>query len=99
MRSRVQFSAGAFLLYFIFICKITFREEKKTFLSKLEKSKKGAQEFYKKSSILSMNKNIVEVKDSHFIEMPLYKEGNLLLAGDLSFLRNIINSKLEEMWN
>ena len=81
---------------------MSFKEEKKTFLSKSDKSKKGAQEFYKKSSILSLNKNIVEVKDSQFIEMPLYKEGNLLLAGDLSFLRDLINSKLEKMgrsWN
>ena len=48
-----------------------------------------ARKFYKKSGILSAsNKIIVEVRGSEFIEMPLYKEGQLLFSGDLKWLQD-----------
>lgn len=59
-----------------------------------------ARRFYKKSCLLSASsKFMVEIRGSEFIEMPLYKEGELLFAGDLIWLRNLINQKLEKMWN
>lgn len=55
--------------------------------------------FYKKSCILSASsKIIVEVRGSEFIEMPLYKDGELLFSGDFEWLKEIINKKLEKMW-
>lgn len=58
-----------------------------------------ARKDYKKSSILSAsNKIIVEVKGSEFMEMPLYKDGRLLFSGDLDWLRDLINTKLNQMW-
>ncbi len=57
-----------------------------------------ARKLYKKSCILSTSsKIIVEVRGSEFIEMPLYREGKLLFSGDLEWLKNLINSKLEKM--
>ena len=58
-----------------------------------------ARKFYKKSCILSASaKIIVEVRGSEFIEMPFYKEGELLFSGDIEWLKDLINSKLEKMW-
>jgi tRNA wybutosine-synthesizing protein 3 len=58
-----------------------------------------ARTFYKKSCILSAsNKMIVEVRGSEFMEMPLYHGGKLLFSGDLNWLQELINSKLEKMW-
>ncbi len=54
---------------------------------------------YKKSSILSAsNKIIVEIRGSEFIEMPLYQEGKLLFSGDVNWLVELINKKMERMW-
>ena len=59
-----------------------------------------ARKFYKKSCILSASsKIIVEVRGSEFIEMPLYKDGALLFSGEFSWLQDLLNSKLEKMWN
>ncbi len=58
-----------------------------------------ARKFYKKSCILSASaKIIVEIRGSEFMEMPLYKEGELLFSGDLLWLKGIINQKLEKVW-
>jgi len=55
--------------------------------------------FYKKSCILSAsNKIMVEIRGSEFIEMPLYQEGKMLFSGDLNWLKETINAKLEKMW-
>ncbi len=57
-----------------------------------------ARKFYKKSGILSAsNKIIVEVRGSEFIEMPLYKEGQLLFSGDLKWLQDLVNTKLKKI--
>jgi len=54
---------------------------------------------YKKSSILSAsNKVIVEIRGSEFIEMPLYQDGKLLFSGDVDWLVELINQKMEKMW-
>jgi len=58
-----------------------------------------ARKFYKKSCILSASSKImVEIRGSEFMEMPLYKDGKLLFSGDLEWLKDLINSKLEKMW-
>jgi len=58
-----------------------------------------ARKFYKKSCILSAsNKIIVEIRGSEFMEMPFYKDGELLFSGDVRWLKDLINSKLEKMW-
>ena len=58
-----------------------------------------ARKFYKKSCILSASSKIIlEIRGSEFMEMPLYKEGKLLFSGDLTWLKEIINQKLEKMW-
>ena len=58
-----------------------------------------ARKFYKKSCILSVSsKKIVEIRGSEFMEMPLYKDGTLLFSGDLLWLKETINQKLEKMW-
>jgi len=58
-----------------------------------------ARRFYKKSCILTASsKIIVEVRGSEFMEMPLYKEGKLLFSGDFSWLKEVINRKLEKVW-
>ncbi len=54
---------------------------------------------YKKSCILSAsNKIIVEIRGSEFIEMPLYQDGKLLFSGDVNWLVELINQKMEKMW-
>ncbi|MBU0456799.1 MAG: tRNA wybutosine-synthesizing 3 family protein [Nanoarchaeota archaeon] len=61
----------------------------------LEKAKK----IYKKSCLLSVsNKIIVEIRGSEFIEMPFYEDGKLLFSGDIKWLRELVNSKLEKVW-
>ena len=58
-----------------------------------------ARKFSKKSCILSASsKIIVEIRGSEFMEMPLYRDGELLFSGDFSWLKEIINQKLEKMW-
>ena len=58
-----------------------------------------AHKLYKKSCILSAsNKIIVEIRGSECIEMPLYKDGKRVFSGDLEWLKEQINSKLEKMW-
>jgi len=54
---------------------------------------------YKKSSLLSFNKKIIlEVRDSGSVEMPLYKKGELIFSGELSWLVELMNEKLEKNW-
>ncbi len=54
---------------------------------------------YKKSSILSAsNKIIVEIRGSEFIEMPLYQDGKVLFSGEINWLVELINQKMERMW-
>ncbi len=58
-----------------------------------------ARQFYKKSCLLSASsKFIVEIRGSEFMEIPLYKDGKLLFCGDLEWLKDLINTKLEKMW-
>ena len=55
---------------------------------------------YKKSCILSAsNKVIIEVRGSELLEMPLYQEGKLLFNGDLQWLQEWINVKLQKIWD
>ena len=55
---------------------------------------------YKKSSILSIsNKIILEIRSSEGIEMPLYDNNTLLFPQTHhSFLINLINKKMQDMW-
>jgi tRNA wybutosine-synthesizing protein 3 len=55
-----------------------------------------AQTLYKKSSIISLKKNIVEIRDSEIIDMPYY-DNKLIYIG--SILTNLINDKLTNNWN
>ena len=58
-----------------------------------------ARKFYKKSCILSASSKImVEIRGSELVEMPLYKGGKLVFSGDLGWLKDLINAKLEKMW-
>ena len=58
-----------------------------------------ARQWYKKSSILSANKKImVEIRGSEFMEMPLYENGKLLFNGDLSWLKQEVNSRMNRIW-
>tara|TARA_Y100000310_G_scaffold124700_1_gene123483 strand:- start:106484 stop:107029 length:546 start_codon:yes stop_codon:yes gene_type:complete len=57
-----------------------------------------AQTIYKKSSILSLKKNIVEIRDSEIIDMPYY-EGALVYSGSIEKLIELINTKLQNNWN
>lgn len=56
---------------------------------------------YKKSSILSIsNKIILEIRSSESIEMPLYDNNQLLFPQTHhSFLINLINQKMNDMWD
>lgn len=54
---------------------------------------------YKKSCILSAsNKLIVEIRGSEFIEMPLFRDGQLLFNGEMEWLVGLVNYKLKRMW-
>lgn len=54
-----------------------------------------AQTLYKKSSIISLKKNIVEIRDSEIIDMPYY-EDKLVYTGPI--LKELINQKLTNNW-
>ncbi len=54
---------------------------------------------YKKSCILSAsNKLIVEIRGNEFIEMPLYRDGQLLFSGEMEWLGSLINSRMKKVW-
>ena len=54
---------------------------------------------YKKSCILSIShKIIVEIRGSEMIEMPLYGNGKLLFNGEMFFLKDLVNNKLEKIF-
>lgn len=58
-----------------------------------------ARQIYKKSCILTAsNKILVEIRGSELVEMPLYKDGKLLYSGELSWLMQLVNEKLQKMW-
>ena len=58
-----------------------------------------AKEIYKKSCILSAsNKIIVEIRGGEFLEMPFYKDSNLLFSGDINWLTQFVNDKFETIW-
>jgi tRNA wybutosine-synthesizing protein 3 len=58
-----------------------------------------ARRIYKKSSILSISKKIiVEIRDSENIEMPFYQNLELIFSGDLEFLREMLNEKMQKIW-
>lgn len=58
-----------------------------------------ARKLYKKSCLLTAsNKIIVEIRGSEQLEMPFYLDGKLLYAGELEWLKNFINQKMERMW-
>lgn len=59
----------------------------------------AARKIYKKSCILSFsNKLVVEIRGSEFIEMPLYLDGKLLFDGELNWLADLINNRLNTVW-
>ncbi len=59
----------------------------------------SAKKIFKKSCFLSIqNKIILEVRGSEFIEMPLFKDGKLLLNENFSFLVGLVNQKLEAIF-
>ncbi|MBI2662166.1 hypothetical protein HYX11_01775 [Candidatus Woesearchaeota archaeon] len=58
-----------------------------------------ARNMYKKSCLLSIsNKIIIEIRGSEFIEMPLYENNILLLNKDLTWLKELLNKKMLQMW-
>ena len=58
-----------------------------------------ARKIHKKSCLLSIsNKIILEIRGSEFIEMPLYENNQLLLNKDLTWLKALINKKMQQMW-
>lgn len=58
-----------------------------------------AHTIYKKSCILSAsNKIIVEIRGSELVEMPLYKDGKLVYSGEWNWLVQLVNEKLQKMW-
>lgn len=58
-----------------------------------------AKQIYKKSCLLSIsNKIIVEIRGSELLEMPLYESGKLLFSGDMQWLVNLTNEKMEHIW-
>lgn len=55
-----------------------------------------SQQFFKKSSILSIsNKIIVEIKGSEFLEIPLMKDNKLLIRQE-TLLTELLNQKLKQ---
>jgi len=59
-----------------------------------------AQKVYKKSTLLSIsNKIIVEIRGSEFMEMPLYLDGKVLFNGDINWLTELVNSKLDKIFS
>ena len=58
-----------------------------------------ATTLFKKSSILTISKKIiVEIRSSQLLEMPFYKDDQLLYTGDISWLTNHINKLQKENW-
>ena len=58
-----------------------------------------ARQIYKKSCLLSAsNKILIEIRGSELVEMPLYLDGKLLYQGNLSWLVQLVNEKLQRMW-
>ena len=58
-----------------------------------------AKTIYKKSCILSAsNKIIIEIRGSELVEMPLYRDGKLLYQGELGWLVQLVNEKIEKIW-
>ena len=58
-----------------------------------------AKQIYKKSCILSAsNKISVEIRGSELVEMPLYREGKLLYAGELLWLVQLVNERSQRIW-
>lgn len=54
-----------------------------------------ARPTHKKSCILSIsNKILLEIRGSEFIEMPLWKDNKPVYAGDVSWLAEAVNEKL-----
>ncbi len=58
----------------------------------------AAQLVYKKSSLLSIPKRIVEIRGSEYIEMPFQKD-NIPFFTNLPELQNIINQKLTKIFS
>lgn len=59
----------------------------------------AARNVCKKSSLPSVsNKIIVEIRGSEFLELPLYKDGELLF-NDLDLLTILVNQKLEHIFS
>ena len=57
-----------------------------------------ARQIYKKSAFLSISSKIIlEIRGSEFLEMPLYNDGKLLFNGDLLFLKELINDKMNKI--
>jgi len=58
-----------------------------------------AKTIYKKSNLLSItNKIIIEIKGSEFLEMPFGKDSKQLFSGNINWLNQLINSKLDTIW-
>ncbi|MEK6937887.1 MAG: tRNA wybutosine-synthesizing 3 family protein [Nanoarchaeota archaeon] len=58
-----------------------------------------ARKLYKKSCILSASKKImVEIRGSELLEVPLYEDGQLLFNGELSWLKEEVNSRFNKIW-
>ncbi len=54
---------------------------------------------YKKSSLLSISKKIIlEIRSSELIEMPLYDNHHLLFDQEFSYLTQLINQRMVNMW-
>ena len=57
-----------------------------------------ARRIYKKSAFLSISSKIIlEIRGSEFLEMPFYNDGKLLFNGDLPFLKELINDKMNKI--
>ena len=59
-----------------------------------------SKKLYKKSCILSANnKIIVEIRGSESLEMPFYLDGKIMYIGKIDWLTDLINKKLEQIWD
>ncbi len=59
----------------------------------------SCRRIYKKSCILSAsNKIIVEIRGSEFVEMPLFRDGQLLFSGEIEWLVGLVNYRLKRVW-
>jgi len=58
-----------------------------------------ARKLYKKSCLLSIsNKIIVEIRGSEFLEMPWSLDGQVMFNGDLGWLRQLVNERMQKIW-